>query len=168
MLDRIHDVRRTLVEDAFYPPHSPRAESPAYAKTHDQMVNAEDTPCFICGVRQSTLGDPKQNPFGAQAMETHHVHVEWALATAVDLGKFNAQIVAQLRRERPADPTYAKDFTQQQMFDWIDHHRDNLLVLCDIHHRHGYVGIHAITGPIWGAQNLLQRGYQGQEVKLAK
>ena len=54
------------------------------------------------------------------------------------------------------------------MTDWIDHGRDNLLVLCDIHHRHVYVGIHAITGPIWGAQNLLQKSYAVKEEGLTK
>lgn len=38
---------------------------------------------------------------------------------------------------------------------WIDHHPDNLMVLCDVHHRHAGVGIHAVTAPIWRVQPLL-------------
>jgi len=168
MLNQVHEVRRTLHEDVFYPPHAPRTESAAYARTHHQLVVLADAPCFICGVRQSTLHHPAQNPFGARAMETHHVHVEWALAGAVDLKRFNAQVVAQLRRERPDDPAYPKHFTRAQMLAWIDHHPDNLLVLCDIHHRHSFVGIHAISGPIWGAQNLLLHRYELEEKSRAK
>lgn len=54
---------------------------------------------------------------------------------------------------------YDHDFTQQEMLDWIDHGRDNLWVLCDVHHRHKYVGIHAITYPIWGPQDILKAGF---------
>jgi hypothetical protein len=166
LIHKIHCLRRTLVEEAFYPPHPPRQETPAYAEVHQRLVHIEDTPCFICGVRSSTLGSRQHNPFAAKALETHHCHVEWALATAVDLAKFNARIVDRFRRERPHEPAYREDFTRAQMLAWVDHHPDNLMVLCDVHHRHKFVGIHAISGPIWGAQNLLKT--REQVTRLAR
>jgi len=150
-----HHVKNMLSESVFYPAHKKRSESAGYTAIHRQMVKVEDRPCLACGVRQSTLHDPASNPFGAKALETHHHIIEWALANAIDLAKFNSHVIAGLRRRNPADPKYATDLSQQQMLDWIDHDRDNLWVLCDVHHRHKYVGIHAITFPIWGPQDLL-------------
>jgi hypothetical protein len=37
----------------------------------------------------------------------------------------------------------------------VDHGFDNLWVLCDVHHRHKFVGIHAITYPIWRPQDVV-------------
>jgi len=157
-----HHVKNMLAEDVFYPAHAQRTESPGYKAIHQQMVKVEDRPCLACGVRQSTLGVAAANPFGAKALETHHHIIEWALANAIDLAKFNTHVIAGLRRRNPADPKYANDLTQQQMLDWIDHDRDNLWVLCDIHHRHKFVGIHAVTFPIWGPQDLLIKGFGPQ------
>jgi hypothetical protein len=33
---------------------------------------------------------------------------------------------------------------------------DNLSVLCDLHHRVKFFGIHQITDPVWGTQNILR------------
>jgi len=148
------------VEDAFYPPHAPRKESPGYAAVHKRLVHLENRPCLVCGVRNSTLNDTRHNRFGARAMETHHAFVEWALAGAVDLGKFNAEVVAKLKEQNPREPLYQHAMSRAQMDAWIDHHPDNLWVLCDVHHRHRGVGIHAISGPIWGAQPLLRERYE--------
>ena len=157
---RLHIEHRTLVEDAFYPPHAPRNESAAYAAIHQRLVHQEDRACLVCGVRNSTLADPRHNLFGAGAMETHHALIEWSLAGAVDLAKFNAEVVAKFRLEKPEEPLYRRPFSRAQMDAWIDHHPDNLWVLCDVHHRHKGVGIHAISGPIWGAQPLLRARYE--------
>lgn len=149
-LGAVHAVRRLLQETVLYPPHPPRVESSAYVAIRHQMVVIEDAPCAICGVRQSTLGDPTQNLVGALALETHHARIEWALIDAIDLEKFNQQI---------ARPNYSRDFGQAEMAAWIDHDRANLLVLCDVHHRHPLVGIHAVTYPAWIAQGLLKAEY---------
>jgi hypothetical protein len=149
-----HEVARALHEKVFYPAHDARTESPAYAKVHHRLAVVEDRPCLICGVRSSTLGDPAQNRHGATAMETHHHIVEWALQNAIDLAKFNEHVWPALQDRHPGK--YPEPFTQQSMLDFIDHSEDNLWVLCDVHHRHSLVGIHSITGPIWGAQNLVR------------
>lgn len=158
-ISQIHELKRTLTEQVFYPPHSERANTSQYNKIHHEMVVIQDQPCMICGVKNSTLDDKLKNKHNAKAMETHHHVVEWALANAIDLDKFNEVIVQRLRTQNSNNLTYAKDFTQQEMLAWIDHSPDNLWVLCDVHHRHTYVGIHAISSPIWSAQALIKDGY---------
>ena len=149
-----HEVERALHEEVFYPEHMPRKESPEYAKVHELLAIKQDRPCLICGVRNSTLHVPEQNKHGAKQMETHHHIIEWALQNAIDLDKFNEHVWPHLQARHPGK--YPEPFTQQQMLDFIDHSEDNLWVLCDVHHRHSLVGIHSITGPIWGAQNLIK------------
>ena len=177
---RYHALNRMLDEVAFYPAHDQRKESPAYAKVHHQMTVIDDKRCLVCGVKHSTLNDPAQNPFGAIAMETHHHTIEWALANAIDADKFNQHILPGLRRtasQRPAglatvytefDTAYANPMTLDQIKQWVDHGADNLWVLCDVHHRHKFVGIHAITYPIWGPQDVVEQGLIDQEITQAK
>ncbi|MBS2032321.1 MAG: hypothetical protein JST54_30755 [Deltaproteobacteria bacterium] len=148
------------MEAVFYPPHSPRTESTAYGAIHHHLVHAEDRPCLVCGVRYSTLKSRVHNRFGAVQLETHHALIEWSLAKAVDLRKFNAEIVVRMGMEHPEEQLYRRVFTRSEMEAWIDHHPDNLWVLCDVHHRHRGVGIHAISGPIWGAQALLMDRFE--------
>lgn len=125
------ELRRTLTEAVFYPPHDPRTASAEYRQVHHRLVVELDTPCWICGVRHSTGG----------AMETHHAHVEWAAAGGVDL--------ARIMQDWP-------DLSDRAALErWLDS-EGNMLVLCALHHRGPLTGIHSITYPAW----LLQR-YQG-------
>lgn len=159
-LKQIHEVRRKLDERAFYPPHDKRRESEPYKTIHHQLVVEEDRPCLVCGVRNSTLKDKTQNRYGARQMETHHHVIEWALANAIDTKKFNDRVVAGLRRRHGGEQKYGHDFTDEEVKAWIDRDRDNLWVLCDVHHRHKWLGIHAISGPIWGPQDLLKAEFE--------
>lgn len=152
-------LARTLAETALYPEHKPRRPSPQYLANHHRMVVIEDRPCLVCGVRNSTLKDEARNPRGATALETHHHYIEWALINAIDLSKFNRKIVPVLRARTGDTATYGHDFTQEEMAEWIAGHEGNLWVLCSVCHRHSLVGIHAITGPIWGCQDMLIDGY---------
>lgn len=142
---QIHLVSHVMHEDVFYPPHAPRAESAAYKAIHHQMIVVEDRPCFICGVRNSTLGDPKQNPKGAKEMELHHLWVEWALTDAIDPNKLVRWVGGTILPEEVAD--------------WVDHNRRNLLPLCDVDHRHREHGIHEVSFPIWIAQKFVRSDY---------
>lgn len=153
-LSQPHAVDRILHEDVWYPPHAPRTETPEYKQIHHNLVVELDLPCLVCGVRNSTLSSPT-NKVGAKQMETHHHVIEWALANAIDLGKFNDRVWPLLQKRHGADK-YPEPFTQQQLLDFVDHGEDNLWVLCDVHHRHALYGIHSITGPIWGAQDLIK------------
>lgn len=160
-IEGIHLCCRTLKEKAFYPAHDERRETKEYKAVHHRLCIEMDLPCLICGVRHSILSDKekaadaKLNPYGARAMETHHHVIEWALANAIDVEKFNKILLKNLRRKHPEKEEYKKDFTTEDIRNWVDHSPDNLWVLCDVHHRHKYLGIHAITYPVWGPQDLL-------------
>lgn len=168
------DLIRTLRETAHYPPHPPRKPTALYNRTHEKLIKHLDRPCLVCGVRDSTLRDPAANRYGATALETHHYIIEDSLINAVDLAKFNAKVRPGLRRRAiqremlvgppsgdvgAAKAKYDHDFTQAEMEEWAHGDEDAMWVLCDIHHRHPLVGIHAITYPIWAIQDLLIEGY---------
>lgn len=134
-----HIVKRTLHEVVAYPAHPPREESAEYRRVHHHLIVVLDEPCWICGVRNSTLNDPTKNPFGAKAMETHHVALEWALEGAAD----PAKVLEEFPDMGAADDPHLRL--------WLDS-EGNMLVLCDVHHRDGYAGIHSITYPVWRSQ----------------
>ncbi len=144
------------------------------------MTIADDKHCLVCGVQHSTLADPARNPFGAIQLETHHHTIEWALANAIDPDKFNQHIrpgLQHLAEARPAglsslytafDAAYAQPMDLKTIQDWVDHGYDNLWVLCDVHHRHKFVGIHAITYPIWGPQDVVNENSIAHAIAEAK
>ena len=156
----IHGGKHSLEEFTMYPDHAARKESPEYKKVHDDMVKKRNLPCLACGVTYKTLKDPKENPFGAKQLETHHHVIEWSLANAIDPGKFNKRVRPNLAHKHSDETLYKKDMTAKQIAAWVDHHPDNLWVLCDIHHRHKWLGIHAITFPIWGPQDMLKPSFE--------
>lgn len=141
-----HLARHVIHENVWYPAHAPRTESPEYEAIHKKLTIEEDLPCFICDVRNSTLGDPEKNPHGATQMETHHMWVEWSLINACDLDKLDAY--------------FGKQLDQEGWSQFLDHDEQNLIVLCDTHHRHKEAGIHELTYPIWVAQKFLPNEYQ--------
>ena len=164
-------LRRRLDEIAFYPAHEKRLETPAYKAAHRRLVKVLDLPCLVCGVKNSTLKVPKENPYGASALETHHHVIEWALANAIDPDKFNKIMLPHLRAQRPESALYKKRaLSKREIAAWVDHSEDNLQVLCDVHHRSDYFGIHTISYPIWGPQYLLRddfEAYVRTELKAA-
>ena len=156
----IHDHKMTFTEVAFYPDHEPRKATNAYRKMHKRLVKQEDRPCAICGVKQSTLKDTKENPYRASQLETHHTIVEWALMNAIDPVKFNALIRPRLLKEHSHRDLYKQDMTEEEIKDWIDHDEDNIMVLCDVHHRSLYFGVHKVTHPIWSPANLFKEDFE--------
>jgi hypothetical protein len=160
VVDGVHENRRMLDERAFYPAHDKRTESSKYAAVHKKLCITLDLPCLVCGVKHSTLSDPKENRYQAKAMETHHHIIEWALANAIDEIRFNKAIRPNLAHRHPENPDYKKDMSLQQIKDWVDHSEDNLWVLCDVHHRHKYLGIHEISYPIWCPQDMLSPSFE--------
>lgn len=131
-----HEVTRQLTESVYYPAHDPRKASAEYIKVHRHLVYELDEPCWICGVKRSQGGK----------METHHWHVEWALANRID----PTRILADFPAMAAADDPHLREFLDSE---------GNMLVLCDAHHRHGLVGIHSITYPAWVAQRWLKGGH---------
>ncbi len=154
---KLQQSAKAQKELAFYPAHDARKVTPEYTRAHEHLTIALDLPCNVCGVRHSTLGDAKHNRYGAKAMETHHSVIGWALAHAVDADRFNHAILPNLRHRHGARNEYHSPFTQKQVADWIDHHEDNLSVLCDVHHRGKHLGVH--ESPIAGAVDLLRADF---------
>jgi hypothetical protein len=54
---------------------------------------------------------------------------------------------------------YKREMTPEEISDWVDHSEDNLWVLCDVHHRAKFFGIHEINYPIWCPQDLLKSDF---------
>lgn len=158
---QIHENPRTLKERAFYPAHDKRLETKEYKAVHHHLAVELDLPCLVCGVRNSTLKDKRENRYNARQMETHHHVIEWSLANAIDADKFNRIILPHLKVRHPQNPDYAKAaFTDADVAAWVDHSADNLWVLCDVHHRAAYLGIHEITYPIWCPMDLLRDDFE--------
>jgi hypothetical protein len=141
-----HVVSRTLTEAIAYPAHPPRTASPEYTRVHHHLTVVLDEPCWVCAVRRSTLGDPAVNTHGASQMETHHLNLEWALEGAAD----PAKVLADFPSMGAADDEHLRA--------WLDS-EGNMLVLCDVHHRHGLYGVHMVTYPAWVAQRVLRDGW---------
>jgi hypothetical protein len=155
-----HVQDHTVQELQFYPTHDDRRETAEYRKAHHHLVVELDLPCLMCGVRNSTLADPEENPYGAKQIETHHHIIEWALQEAIDTDKFNKVLLPHLAHRHPQRPEYRTPFTPEQVRAWVDHSEDNLWVLCDVHHRAKYLGIHEITYPIWSPMNMLRDDFE--------
>ena len=141
-----HPQSRKLTETVWYPEHQARKASAEYRQVHNHLVYELDEPCWVCGVRHSTLGDPAANTRGSAEMETHHWNVEWALANAVDPAKILAAFPSMVTAD------------DEHLRQWLDS-EGNMLVLCDSCHRHGLYGIHSITYPAWAAQRFFRAGW---------
>ena len=132
-------------EEEIFPGHPVRLATGEYRATHEHLVNVLDTPCEVCGVRRSTLGDPAQNPRGATAVETHHYPVQRELADACDWRKVARDF-----------PKYVVD--QASFLLFVDSPY-NMKVLCSYCHRDERVGIHHATPGDWIIQRYLLDGY---------
>lgn len=127
------------------PPHPPRIDTPLYEKSHKFLVHDQDTPCRVCGVRQSTLLDPTKNIHGAKDIETHHFPIERSLADACDPIKVHKVFPYVIDRE-----------TLMHLVD----SPDNLIVLCDYCHRSPERGIHHLLVQDWAILPFLYDNYQ--------
>lgn len=149
----VHEVKKAMFEDYFVPGHEPRTASSLYTKTHDNMINNLDMPCFICGVSKSKINDTTVNTCGATQLETHHFILEWSLANAA-----NWDVLKQMHSDFPDwDKIVPGD--ESTYFNFVDHPY-NMLILCDIHHRGKFHGIHAIEYPVWVAQKFMQSTFK--------
>ena len=143
-LSHVHETPLSLGVIEMSPPHDPRTETPEYEKAHHFLVYTKNSPCAVCGVTRRTLINPKRNPFGADAIETHHVHVERSLMAACDWRK--------VHRDFPS--VYSQDSFER----WVDS-PENLVCLCSVHHRSLQYGIHHLATPDWRVQKYLRAGY---------
>jgi hypothetical protein len=184
-----HLVSDTLIQSVMYPAHEPRKTSGIYRKTHQLLIYKDDTPCWICGVKESNLkaDGPSEvtaaNPLGAKQMETHHNIIEWAAANAIDWDKVAKDYPDMKTIEHVAHawdlengtghPKYGriKHIGMSKKYEGIPKYKEidstefvdgveQMKVLCDVHHRNPYYGIHAITGPIWQLQRYSMNGFE--------
>lgn len=145
ILSHVHATVEGVATVEMTPPHPPREETPAYVRAHHHLTKVLDSPCAMCGVRNSTLHDPKENPFGAKAIETHHYPIERSLLDACDPQKIGI-VFPQVK-----DQATLEEFVDSE---------HNLMVLCDVHHRHPLHGIHHLTPQDFFVQPFLIEGYE--------
>ena len=137
-----HDAVAALEET---PPHPPREETPEYARAHHFLVYTKNSPCEICGVTRRTLGNPKRNPFGATAIETHHWPIERSLMDACD--------------PRRVHRDFPQVYDRATLAAFVDSPA-NLKVLCSACHRSPEHGIHHLLSQDWVIQKYLYPGYR--------
>lgn len=140
----MHPTQEQTENIELTPPHPKRRESSRYKKSHEYLIHVQDTPCQACGVRQSTLGDPTQNKYGATQLETHHFPIEWSLSHACDPDKVHKK--------------YPQVTDQETLEQFIDS-SNNLLVICDICHRSKHRGIHHLLPQDWFILPFLRDDY---------
>jgi hypothetical protein len=136
----VSELKRTLLEDIYYPAHEPRKASATYHKTHIHLIRELDEPCWICGIRNSDvqkITDPVEKR--RWQLETHHDELEWAAVNGVD--------PTLVMRDWPELTDMAK------LREWLDS-EGNMLVLCAAHHRGSRTGVHSVTYPAWKLQRL--------------
>ncbi len=144
-LEHVHATTVEVAQIEMTPPHPPREQTPMYMRTHHHLVYTLDTPCAICGVRNTTLQDPRENPCCARAIETHHYPIERSLLNACDPCKVHLSF------------PQVKDHASLEAFVDLE---ANIMVLCDIHHRHPHHGIHHILAQDFFIQPFLFSGYE--------
>jgi hypothetical protein len=142
---RVHETFESVATIELSPPHPPRVDTPEYQQTHQLLIFEKDTPCHVCAVRHSTIADPTINTLGAKAMETHHYPCERSLIDALDWRKVHADFPA----------VYSPASLQM----WVDS-PENMLVLCDIHHRSTEQGIHHLLTQDFAVMPYLKDGYR--------
>lgn len=157
------ELRRTLLEDVFYPPHDPRKASAEYTKTHKLLVVTMDEPCWICGIRHSDVLKLPEAEQPRWQIETHHSELEWAAEMAIETNPaMLAKFVADLGGEHPQQylatvvqglHTRLTGDTAAAVREFLDS-EGNMLVLCATHHRGAGTGIHAVTYPAWKLQRF--------------
>lgn len=116
-----HDQKVTNAYIVAYPAHPARADDPHYADFEAFRRRTKDT--ARCAVAAQT-GDGSDCHGG---LELHHSHIEFALQNGIDL--------ARLEHAYPgvSDPS--------QVGAWVES-ADNLLWLCEKHHRGAGTGVH--------------------------
>lgn len=147
------ELKRTLTEDVFYPPHDPRKASSEYTATHHRLVVEMDEPCWICGVKNSDVQRMSAADKPHWQIETHHAELEWAAEKAFEgNADMMAKIVADHAAITSGDPAALRE--------WLDS-EGNMLLLCATHHRGSRTGIHAVTYPAWKLQRYqIASGWQ--------
>lgn len=111
-----------------YPEHSARENDPHYVDfNHIHREWRKDPEKWQCHIGQRR-GDFSECSLD-KPLELHHAHIEFALLNAVEL--------AWLEKDYPGISDY------ERLGAWVES-AENLLVLCEFHHR-GHGGIHVAS-----------------------
>lgn len=148
----VHVLRKTMIERYNVPGHEPRKKSPLFTKNHRNMVVVENQPCYICGVKNSTLNVNDKNPFRATQMESHH-WIEWSLANCLDWDTMQKSY-PDFENWKAIDPKDASTY-----FNFIDD-RYNLVTLCNVCHRGVGYGIHCLEKSIWEVRRFIRNDFE--------
>lgn len=143
-IDHVHPVYPGVETIILTPSHDPRQDTEAYRQSHQRLVIELDSPCEVCGVRNSTLTDPAQNPLGAHEIHTHHHPIERSLVNACSIDKVGA--------------IFPQVVDQESLEAFIDSEH-NLMVLCDECHI-GPHGVHRLPATAFAASRFLKPGYR--------
>jgi hypothetical protein len=72
-----HVVTQTDVVATWYPPHPPRVATDVYVKSHHDLTQVQNKPCWGCGITYADIaGKATPNIPPGLAMETHHFWCE--------------------------------------------------------------------------------------------
>lgn len=147
-----HELDRTLHEHAFYPPHGPRAQDSHYRVFHaaqHRLIRVLGVGCWIGGATLAEIhaGLPDGHRCGgAKQLEAHHEVAEFAGLNEVDWQKVAADFPN-------ADIHSDEDFLN------FAESEGGLTILCDVHHRGPFHGIHSITYPVWELDRIAREGW---------
>ena len=123
-----HIMKQTFSYAIKVPGHKPRVDSDVFRETKRQLIDALNTPCYICGSKEGR--------------EIHHFHLEMSLENAVDWDK--------MKQLYPDFPYWYKvDSNNPDTFKYFTDDKYNMMVLCKDHHVMIGKGIHCLPYPIW-------------------
>lgn len=138
-----HFKQGTFEEQYWIPAHNDRRESSLFRKNKKFIRDECGAPCWVCN--------------STEDLEVHHVF-EWAFWNALDPRKVTNILNAiefydddYVSKAPGSDKlrTYLDGLSRdKQVIDTPDDAR-NLVVLCRVHHRLKFTGIHTISFPIW-------------------
>jgi hypothetical protein len=119
-----------------YPAHPARANDPHYKDFEAYRRRTKDTAQCAIGAHRSDFTECSLD----KPLELHHAHVEFSLQNGVDL--------TWLEKDYPgiSDPT--------AVGAWVES-ADNLLWLCEIHHR-GHGGVHVASASDFEAEKYVR------------
>lgn len=136
-----HDQKTTLHIVEHYPAHEPRASDPHYHFFNEARARLKKLGKLHCWVNNADC---------AGQIELHHSLVEFALANAIDLSRFE-ELYPEFGVK--SDDDFLR-FIEQE---------GNLTPLCKIHHT-GIYGVHCLPYPIWLPQRMQKAGMRPAEI----
>jgi hypothetical protein len=135
-----------------YVSHHPKSTSPnrtsLYKRTHNQLCNRQNLPCFVCDKNDEE-----------DETETHHFFVKRSVSNVIDWIKFGQ------KAEFLYNPQTGVNIGEE--FNWKEVEKDphifvdsvhNMVVLCKEHHA-GFTGIHNVPFPDWFPQIAPKDGF---------